>query len=697
MDYAPQTDRRWGTRVPDTLRRGSSIARWIPDWWRSSTVWLLVASVIISCVLLWPLPLQMQRLTLDFGDVLLEAWTLRTVHNALVTPDSNFFGALSAYPLQSPLALYQPLYTEAVLSLPLYLAGWDPVAILNALLIFSFIGACWATALLARQLTGSSFAGLIAGMLYAFSQVRFAHLVHLNLLNGFWTPLILALLLRLWKPAQSQRQKVLILGALSFTVAAQALADVYNAVYMAVAIVLFLVYQLATRRWGLSWRATVGLCVSGLLALAICAVVLLPTLQVWKSLGLTRDVADHQRFSAHLTHYLATARSRFLGYDFSRFVSADATAGGAEQTLWPGLMTLGLAALGMVATRRAMRQAQGYFVCLAVVAFGLSLGPIIWLRDDVGGLASWPYQWLYDWAPLFSAARVPSRWALLAQLALAVLAAYGVAAIIRGVSRLRAAKPPALHIFIRAAVVGLVLADTWPAPLGGFEEVVLDEAPPIYQTLAELPAGPLLEWPMENGDPLLPHRYQYFTLIHDQPIVNAATSIVPARYAEIRAALAQFPDPGAIVLLRDMGVRYVNVNRWELSGWSAIQPRLAAATGIRLLVASDERNYLYEVLPDQPLQPQPYATIAPRADALELSLKLAAPVWFAPPASIYAQRAPATVTVRYSDGSSATLHENLPPVLLPGTHQLMLPGPRSDIVGLAIGEYQIPVSVARAP
>lgn len=663
--------------------RGRGAAWWVAGA-RSSTLWLFVAAVISSIVLLWPLPLQVWRVTLDFGDVLLEAWTLRAVHTALLSPGTPFFAAQSAYPLDSSLVLYQPLYTEALLSLPLYLAGWDPVAIVNVLVILSFVGSCWTTALLARQLTHSPLAGLIAGILFAFSQVRFAHLVHLNLLSGYWLPLILLVLLRVWQhPARFSWGGTIALGLL---VAAQALADVYNAIYMAVAIGLLLLYQLITRRWGLSRAATLRLCVSGAIALALCAVIILPTLRAWKTLGLVRAFADHEQFSAHLMHYLAAARPRLLGYDIAQLAQPDPTAGGAEQTLWPGLITLVLALLGLIWTPRERRHTQGYFLCLALVAFGLSLGPTIMVNGADQGVGSLPYRWLYEWLPLFSAARVPSRWALLVQLALALLAAYGAAMLLR--FPWRRALP---RVALTGALFGLVLADTWSGTITGIDEVVLNETPAIYRTLATLPPGALLEWPMENADPLLPHRYQYFSLVHQRPLVNAAASIVPARYAELRAALARFPDPGAIVLLRDLGVRYVNINRWELSGWNGIRARLDQTMGLRLVsVTDDERHFLYEVLPDQAPQPAPVAVSAPAGDQADLAITLTTPLWLAPPAQLYAPNSAQTLQVRYSDGSRQNFVQVLPPILFPGTRHVTVPASK-EIVELQIGAQTIPV------
>lgn len=653
----------------------------IPAW-----LWLLGAASLISALLLWPLPIQLSTITLDTGDALHEAWIIAWLQRNLTTPGADLFAAPSNYPYTQAIAINPPLYTSALLGLPLFWLGWSPLAIYNALVLLSFVFACWSMALLGQQLTRSSIAGVIAGITYAFASVRMAHLVHLNLLNGFWTVLLLAALLRLWQqPPLPRWQRATLIAGAGCCAAAQVLADVYNGMFMLLALLLFALYQLIVRRWGLALRSTLALSLSAACAVLLVLPVLVPTLQAWQSLEVARSFADHDRYGARLENYLVPHQPSLLGYDLSRHHHASPSSGGAEHTLWPGLVLLTLAAVGLLSARRDEHRDQGYFVVLALATFFLSLGPTIRIGEDNAGLTAPPYQWLYEHVPLFSALRVPSRWALLGNLALAALAAYGCAALLRLVHR-RTVFAPALA----AAIVLLSIADVWGPPLRGTTALVGEPLPQVYAALADLPPGALLEWPLENADETLKHRYQYYTLFHPQPIVNSASSIVPERYNRLHEFLRSFPSAASTTLLRDLGVRYVNINRYELGNWSALAAQLQAAPGLRLLGSYDEgRHYLYAILPEQPALPLPSAEIIAGADGPQLALQLSAPLWIASPSHYYAPDRPTALTLYAADGSTSSLMLSLPPGLLPGTY--LWPLPSTDAVAIRLGTQMIPL------
>lgn len=649
------------------VRSGRFALDRVPPW-----LWLLGAATLISLVLLWPFPAQLEGRALSVGDDLHQAWTIRWIQQALLPGGDPLFAAPTNYPFTMALAINQPIYTSALLGLPLYWLGWSPIGVFNALVLLSFVLACWSMALLGRQLTGSALAGLVAGIGYAFASVRFAHIVHLNLLSGGWTVLLLCVLLRLWqRPPTTRRGYTALILAAGGLAAAQALGDIYNGIYMALAVGLLAVYQLITRRWGLSLRHTLALGAALLVTLLLCLPVLVPTVQVWSELRLARDFRDHEHYGAHVSDYLVITRPGLLGYRFGDVEAARATTSGAEEdSLWPGLLTLALAGLGLLLARRAERQEQGYFVLLTLAAIFCSLGPTIRLNDTAPEIASLPYRWIYEHVPLFASARVPSRWALLAQAGLAALAAYGVAALMR-LAQARRGRGPA--VALRALpVVGLLLvaADLWRGPVQGSTSLVGEPLPEVYRTLRALPPGPLLEWPLENADERLTHGYEYYSIAHGHRLVNSASSIVPQRYIQLRDFLRRFPDAASVVLLRDLGVRYVNVHRYQLSGWDGFATRLASAPGLRLVGSYDAgSNYLYEVLPVQPTLPLPTVEVLVDGAQSQLALQLVAPLWLSDPASYYAADRATMVRLRQRDGATTELQLSLPPVLLPGNYR----------------------------
>ncbi len=74
---------------------------------------------------------------------------------------------------------------------PVPLAGRADAAFSTLLVLGSFVFAGLAACALTRRLTGSTAAGILAGIIFAFTPYRFDHYMHLELLWGGWMPLVL--------------------------------------------------------------------------------------------------------------------------------------------------------------------------------------------------------------------------------------------------------------------------------------------------------------------------------------------------------------------------------------------------------------------------------------------------------------------------------------------------------------------------
>lgn len=710
-------------------RRAAAHARLAaPPFW----LWSLGAALLAAVALLWPLPARLQTHALDTGDGLHLAWTLRYAQLALLHPGGGF-AAPAAFPYEAGLLLNPPLYAMALVTLPLYALGWNATAVYNAATLLSFALACWALALLGRRVTGSGTAGLVAGLVYAFADARLAHLAHLNLLSGFWTALLLVVLLAAWRePPRTWRGLAALALGSGLLAAAQALSDVYNAVYMVVAVGLLggvwaahialcaLRLGLAKlaqsagdsgRKWPAAsatratkrakekhsaplWanlRVAGALLVGALLASTLVAPVLAPTLAAWRELGVSRSWADHEALRAAPAHYAVAAFERPL-YDLTDVGGRGVAVDPVEQRLWPGAAALALAAVGLVAGRGRRRE-RVFLGALAALAFALSLGPQVALGGHTIDLP-W-YRWLFEHAPLFAATRVPARWALLLQLALAGLAALGSARLL-GLARIAGGRTRRLAgLALTVALLACVFADVRPGPTPMTRDVAGEPVPEVYKALAKLPPGALLEWPLENASPTLKHRQQHYTLFHGRPIVNAAASAPPPRLAAVHAYLRSFPGAGTTGFLHDLGVRYVVVSRWEIGDWSSLAPRLEAAPGLRLVATYEEgRHLLYEVLPSQSAAPTPLAVVAPGPDGPRLHLQVAAPLWLDAPARLYRgeRETPARLLLRGGREVGFTLR--LPPVLLPGAHAWELPAGAYEAEALIIAGRELPLSAA---
>lgn len=665
---------------------------------------LFVGAALLATAMLWPFAGQMERQTLDVGDALQQIRVIRGLQDAWFGAGGSMFDTPTLFPARASVIVYQPLYASAALGLPFYALGWSPLAVFNALIWLSFALSCWLMALLAWSLTRSLGAAAIAGVGYGFSQVRWGHLAHLNLLSGFWTLLVLLILIRLWRNPPARRGGAAGLAlALGLSIAAQALADVYHAVFLLLIVGVWTLAQLPGRAWREQRRPLAILLIAGVGALLAAAPILAPTLSGAATFQVARSFADHEKYAARLETYAVPAHPSRLGYPLAQ---AEPGIDLAEQTLWPGLVTLALAGLGGLALMRAPRRAGLAAAAVALIAFGLSLGPTIQALHGGGGLASRPYRWLYDVLPLLALVRVPARWALVVQPALAILAAYGAAGLAGLIRRApRGGRGPGVPAgrwlagSALAGLLGLAVLDSWPRPINGTGAIVAEPAPAVYAALAELPRGGLLEWPMQNADPFLSHRYMYYTLLHPQPTVNAAMSITPPRYEALRALLnAEFPQAAALDLLAGLGVRYINVNRWELSGWEALESRLAATPRLRLVGVYEEgRNNLYELLPGAPAAAPALADLRREPEGLFLEAHLAGPLWLEPGANYYDPPRSWPLILRGADGAEISAALDLPPVLLPGDYRWPLPADAEGSVAARLGPLPITILAPPAP
>jgi hypothetical protein len=641
--------------------------------------------------LLWPFPLLAGEVILHRGDPIHQLWTLRWIQHALVTDPNSLFAANANYPYDAALALNQPMYTNALLTAPIQALFGNQVLTFNTGVLLSFVLSGAFTALLVQELTGSRWAGLAAGVLYAFAPVRQAHIYHLNLLSSYWTPLLLWTLHRIWK-TRGKKQKVtasflfpLPYSLFPIAFAAQVLSEFYLAIYMALAVAIFLAYQLFTQRWGLTWRTTALLGVAGLISILLTLPVLVPTVRAWSTLGLERSLEEHDRHSARLENYLVTDRK--MRFDFGlheRFNHQSGTSGAAEHSLYPGLFALPLATFGVVwALRRGHRDALLY-VAIALAAFFLSLGPIIRAGEGPEGIASPLYVWMYEHVPGFSGARVPSRFAILLQLALAVLAGYGVAALQNQEPRTknqtsakfklsfvlgsRSSVPDSQFSMRRrllAPLIILLLAlDFWGPPIRGTRDVVGEPLPEIYQDLAKQPPGAILEYPLMNANEMLPHRYEYYSTFHWRPLVNSVSSIQPQAYIELRDALATFPDPRAVGLLQALDVPYVVVHRYELSGWENWWNRVQQAPNVQVLVeARDLGDVLLKIESGAPPPDLIAARWVDKEGGTRLFLGTDGPVMF-DYNHLYERRREQQIGLEYADGRVKWAETALPTYLL---------------------------------
>jgi hypothetical protein len=486
---------------------------------KHAAIVLLVFS-LLSIVWTWPLAARMtSRIAHDPGDPILNTWLLWwNAHEIPLT--SSWWNAPFMVPLPGALALSEHLLGLSIFSTPIQLAGGGPLVAYNVSLLLSYVLSGFFAYLLTLRLTGSVLAAACAGMAFAFAPYRAGQLGHIQVLTSQWMP---ATLLGMHGYITSGRRRWLILFGASWLL--QALSNGYYLLFMPTLLVPWIV-------WFTDWR---GAPRRGLLLLATWAMASLPLVpillkyrEVQNALGLARSLADVRQFSATLSSF--TYAPPLL-----RFWPTVSTAS-SEDWLFPGLTVcvLTLAGLFALILQRQLRAAVAqrspllFYSTAALVMFAFTLGP----GGEPDGPPSWlrPYTWLL-WLPGYAGLRVPSRFAMIGELCLAVTASIALASFLRTRRSWRTA--------------AALLAVTAIGAEGWIESMPL-WPPPQRLMLDGVPASTVIEIPPDEASVSVAAMYR--AMYHKRPLVNGYAGYIPYHYRILSLALWR-GDPSVLFYL----------------------------------------------------------------------------------------------------------------------------------------------------
>ena len=555
------------------------------------------AYLVAACAVTWPLATQLTThlgALEGAGDPYLNLWILGWGMRAwLSDPGSVLSGAVFDanifFPVEGALTFSDHLLPQSLLMSPLYAVSGNLVLCYNVLLIASIAASGMAMHVLVRGLTGSTAGALVAGLAWACWPYRTAHLLHLQLQSLYFLPLALWALHRL--AATRRWRDVWPLGLLA---ALQAASSVYYGVMTAVVLSLAAItLAWTTGQWRSSrfWSRVAAAAVVGAIAIAPVA---WPYWRAQEREGFGRNLFEAAAHAASVQSYTQVPPANLL-YGRTGLLAPRAPGPGerdrrhVEHQMFPGLIVLGLASLGLWRSRRS---GGGPIAAVAVgmVATGLvlSLGP--------EGFRSM-YAAVADWVFGFQAIRAPARFAVIGMAGLCVLAGLGIAT--SGWRR------PVLALLI----VGIMI-EYANAPLA------FVAAPPATtesgRWLRDAPGpGAVLYLPLaldsENS------RVMVQSLEHRRPIVNGYSGQRPSFYTSFVDAFADPVSVDARVILKTIGVRFV-VSPTPLAGagesWSPYVERARLADGIVYELAwnaENERRLEVVDAPPPPPGPVPFA------------------------------------------------------------------------------------------
>ncbi len=463
------------------------------------------------------------------------------------------------------------------------------------MLLLCFVLAAIGGYYLARRLTGSRPAAAVSALLFAFCPYVFAHTAHIHLMLTAGLPFALLAFHRLADAPSAGRG-----AALGAVMALTGLACGYYGIYAALIVSLASVYYLVSRRYWTNGRYYLALAT----AAGVAALLLAPFIKQYVDLGEgnrpVRELKDQFVYAANWSSYLAS------GGLCHRWILNH--IGEWRDVLFPGFTSLTLAMAGVWAAVKdsrtgipptefpspdasegarlqpssrvavsPVRETTGFYSLLTAFTLWLSFGP-------KAGL----YSLVYAVFPFFSLMRAPARMGILVMLGLSVLAAIGLASLLRA----------RRHAALWASVLALAaLVEVTPAPMR-FKPVPAPS--PVYETLAMAPEGAVVEMPFFWLSRDF-HRHTYYmrmSTLHWKPLVNGYSDHFPSDFAAMALPVHWFPTREAFDVLKPYSPRYVvfHLNFYDRVSRAGVLDQIDHFREYLRPLASDPDHRLYEIV-----------------------------------------------------------------------------------------------------
>ena len=582
--------------------------------------------------MLYPLSLHLTTMVPEPTDPLLNAWRMQWNAHALLsspTESAHIFDTNIFYPFPLTLAYSEHFLLIAAQVLPFLVITDSHLVGMNLSVLITFVLSGYAMYLLVTAWTANRWAGLVAGVIFAFSPQRFGQLNHLELLVTQWMPLtLLALHWTLTRPGR----RYALLFVIFFNL--QALSGFHFTLNLTIACVLLALVYTLTRR--VYWRP--GLWIAAIVSVVVTLALNWPIWQMYlrfsDTMGAVRTPGEVLIYSAALTDYLTAIPYNFLyGWTFAHWPAENHQT----QPLMPigviGLLLILIALIPLFTNRNSKSSTQTpqpqspispsphlpitnyqlpitlFLIALVLTALLLSFG----LNENALGttfaplLAYSPYHWLYNNIAVFQGIRVPGRYSVLVLLALSILAGLGTAHLLNLLDRRshpqsstsqpstpqpqspispsphlpisNLQSPPAkitnYQLPIALGLIALILLEFWSAPLIGPQFPAGDNIPPVYTYLRDqTPADAvILELPFENASEFL---YEYYSSHHWRQMANGGTGFTPPVYKDLRQWFNAFPDPRSVDIIQQLGIDAVVLHSasYEPEAWQRVLSEL---------------------------------------------------------------------------------------------------------------------------
>jgi hypothetical protein len=412
----------------------------------------------------------------------------------------------------------------------------------NLFVFVAFVATAYATFLLVRDLTHNSKAAFVSGVIFAFSPFHMVRtLGHFGILtSGMWIPLYVLFFIRAMTCGN-----LFSLILASLVLALTCLSNPYYAIFLGIFTIMYSGYHLIFRKI----HHTANILGKRLLSMACLSMLfLLPVIWITFTHGredfyIYSTLSTAVFYSADLlAFFLPSPYHPIWGPLISLPFYAHFTGNITEQTVYMGYMVLILSAIAIL---KVPKEQTCFWAMSAIAFFVLSLGPFLHIhgRDtlELGGVSlALPLPNLpMHFVPLLKAMRVPSRFSIMLMLALAVLAGYGAAHLMKRFEGKPAAGLGLLGLII--AIIGIEFSIS-PLPLADAR------IPKVYQDIAQdqSQGGTLLDVPMYWSIGAYQH---YQTVHHKRLLFGHVPRLVPSlvlTYADSIPFIKLFKNPELI-------------------------------------------------------------------------------------------------------------------------------------------------------
>lgn len=545
---------------------------------RRELVVAFAAYTVLTAVMAFPFSFSPGTTILgDVPDAHVYMWTLAWDAYAFLHQPLHIFDANIYAPYANTLAYSENLIGSALFSSPIIWLTGNIVLGVNLAALLSCVLCGLGAFVLARRLHLGVGAAFVCGVIFAFASPRFVRMGQLHMTAVQWIPFSLAFLHSYFDGGR-RRDLLFAIGFFSL----QALSSGHGAVYLMLSTLALIAWQLAFGAPLALRQRLRDIGVAGAYLIAPTVWVMMPYRLSQVEAGLRRGyLADalpsKESFLASPSRFHQFLQERFLPF-----------AHEPDAYLFPGILVMVLAAIGLVSWSPRQRMRDNYVAFYALLA---TLATAMFV--------SWPFQ-IWDrvhWVPGFTFIRMPSRFIILTMLALSVLSGYGV-------DRILARRSKSIAAATTAVVVALLLAEYSTYPFAGVPFAInppaidrwLDTQPKPF-TVAEVPAPSTGDWGALE-------RHQTRSMLHAtahwQRTVHGYSSLRRPLHDRLYAQMSAFPDATTLAGLRVAGVTYVVVHTEDYGDrWPAVEAQITESGALKLEHVEGSGR-VYSLLPEDP-------------------------------------------------------------------------------------------------